>query len=324
MLQQLGRIGSSAVALVGLVGLVVGSGLAAGPAGAGVGPPPLSCGVVVTTSVVLQNDIGPCHEDGIIVGADNITIDLNGHQIFGEGGAVVIHQAAAVYSDNHTGVTIQNGTVRDFYHGIRIRQGSRNHVTRLVVRDNIGGNGIVFETSTDNLADYNDVIHNGRFSGISTFDTNSLPPRAARNTIAFNTLRLNNGVLFGSQPSHGIAIENGPGHIVRGNQVNTSGRDGITLFASVSNTLVEGNSAAANGANGINIRNGAHHNLIRGNSTFGNAQRGILMAGQNNRIVGNTAYRNGLRDLEDTNANCDANVWAANAKGTALPACAGA
>jgi hypothetical protein len=104
--------------------------------------------------------------------------------------------------------------------------------------------------------------------------------------------------------------------------VNTSGRDGITLFNTVANSLVEGNSVGVNGNNGINIRNGAHHNLIRGNSAIGNVQRGILVAGQNNQIVGNTAFRNGIRDLEDTNPACDANLWAANAKGTALPGCA--
>jgi parallel beta-helix repeat protein len=303
--------------------LIGGAGLAAAPAGAGI-PVSVGCGFVASTSIVLQNDIGPCHEDGILVGADNITIDLNGHQIFGEGGAIVIHQAAAVYSDNHSGVTIKNGTVHDFYHGIRVRQGSGNHVTRLVVRENIGGNGIVFETSTDNLAYYNDVIHNGRFAGISTFDTNSLPPRTARNTIAFNNLRLNSGVLFGSQPSFGISVENGSGHVVRGNTVDTSGRDGISISGGVGNSLIEGNSVRVNGANGINIRAGAFGNLIRGNTASGNAQRGILVAGTNNRIVGNNAFRNGVRDLEDTNANCDANVWSSNAKGTFLPACAGA
>lgn len=316
MRSKLGRVGVGAVALVGLL---IGVGLGATPAGAA----PLSCASVVTTSVVLQNDIGPCNDDGIIVAADNITVDLNGHQIFGLGGVNVPHQAAGVFSDNHRGVTIKNGTVHDFYHGIRIRRGSFNRVTQLTTRDNVGGNGIVFETSTDNLADRNVVIHNGRFSGMATFDTNSLPPAAARNRFESNTLRLNNGSTFGSPPSHGISIENGGGHVVRNNQVETSGRDGITLFSGVNNVLVERNYVLRNGGSGINVRAGARNNIVRNNTTTGNGQRGIVVAGSSNQILRNSSKGNVGRDLEDTTAGgaCDANVWSANSYGTAFPAC---
>lgn len=281
----------------------------------------LSCGSFVTTSIVLGNDIGPCHGDGIVVGADNITVDLNGHRVLGEGGANVVHQAAGVFSDNHTGVVVKNGTIHDFYHGVRIRQGRSNRVTAITARDNVGGNGIVFETSSDNLADHNVVIHNGRFSGISTFDTNFLPPGAARNTIRDNILYLNTGSLFGSPPSHGIAIENGSGHVVRSNHVDTSGRDGITLFSGVSNVLVEANTVTRSGANGINVRNGATGNTVRLNQIAQNAQRGIVVAGQSNRILSNRSQANGGFDLQDTNAGCDANVWSGNVGGTATPAC---
>src|SRR5919202_6589516 len=90
---------------------VMAAGLAMGAGLSGVDIAPVAaegpgCGTVVTSNFVLQQDIGPCHEDGIIVAANNVTVDLNGHQVVGEGGANVIHQAAGVFSDMHTGVVV--------------------------------------------------------------------------------------------------------------------------------------------------------------------------------------------------------------------------
>ncbi len=295
-----------------MVAVVVGVGLNAVQAGAA--PVVLDCGAVVTTSVQLAADIGPCQDHGIIVGADNITVDLNGHQIFGLGGTVVTHQASGVFSDNHTGVVVTNGTIREMYHGVRIRQGSRNLVTRITARNNAGGNGIVFETSTDNVASFNTIFRNSGFAGMATFNTNALPGQsAARNTFTDNVVYLNN--------SHGITIENGTGHIVRRNQVSANTRDGVGLFSGVSGIRVEANQVSANGGNGINVRSGANGNTVRANQVHRNGGRGIQVAGQSNQILTNVAAAN-LLDLLDANANCDANVWSGNRFATASPACA--
>ena len=293
------------------VGVLLGVGLNPVPAGAA--PVVLTCGAVVTTDVVLGADIGPCHNHGIVVGADNITVDLNGHRIFGEGGTVVVHQASGVFSDNHTGVVVTNGTIHDFYHGVRIRRGDHNLVTKITARDNQGGNGIVLETTADNVASFNTIFRNGSFAGIATFNTSALPPAAARNTISDNIVYLNR--------SHGISIENGPGHVVQRNQVSANTREGIMLFSGVTNVTVEANQVANNTLNGINLRNGAVSNLVRFNQVYRNTQHGILVGGQSNAILGNVARGNLVLDLRDTNANCDANVWSNNRFGTASPEC---
>jgi parallel beta-helix repeat protein len=278
----------------------------------------LQCGAVITANEQLHNDIGPCHGDGLVVAGSNITVDLNGHQIFGEGGLVVEHQAAGVRILGQSNVVVTNGTIRDFYHGVRVTQGSSNRVTQLRVVNNRGGNGIVLENSQDNIVDGNSVVGNGRFSGISTFDSVFLPARSARNTITNNLLNLNNFM-----GAHGVSIESGSGHRVRSNQVVASGRDGISLFARVSNTTVEGNVVRNNGRHGINVQNGSTGNLVQANQAIGNAQNGILVAGQNNRIAGNTAFSNGATDARDANpgGTCDANTWSTNTFGTASPPC---
>ena len=295
-----------------VVAVVLGVGLNAVEAGAGAAPVVLNCGAVVTTSVQLAADIGPCHDHAIVVGADNITVDLNGHQVFGEGGTVVTHQASGVFSDNHTGVVVTNGTIHSMYHGVRIRRGSHNLVTKITARGNAGGNGVVFETSTDNVASFNTIFGNTGFAGMATFNTNSLPPAAARNTFTDNIVYLNN--------AHGISIENGAGHIVRRNQVSTNTRDGISLFTGVSGILVEANQVFRSGANGINVRTGANNNIVRANQVSRNSGRGIQVSGQSNQILTNVASGNALA-LLDSHANCDANVWWGNRFGSAQPEC---
>lgn len=43
----------------------------------------VSCGQEITESVTLTDDLGPCVEDGLVITADGITVDLNGHTIIG-------------------------------------------------------------------------------------------------------------------------------------------------------------------------------------------------------------------------------------------------
>ena len=57
--------------------LSVGAGSASGLVS---GPQP-SCGDTITVSTTLVADLVNCPNNGIVIGADNITLDLNGHVI---------------------------------------------------------------------------------------------------------------------------------------------------------------------------------------------------------------------------------------------------
>ncbi|HEV3363572.1 MAG TPA: right-handed parallel beta-helix repeat-containing protein [Acidimicrobiia bacterium] len=306
-----GRLGGAfLVALVVLAGL-------GGVAGAHT----RGCGDVITANEQLHNDIGPCPGDGLVVRGSNITVDLNGHTISGQGGLVVQHQAAGVRILGQSNVTVTNGTIRDFYHGVRVTQGSGNRVTAIQAVRNQGGNGIVLENSSDNVVAENVVVSNGRFAGISTFNSVSLPPGAARNIIRNNLVHTN--AFMGA---HGVSLEHGGGHVVAGNKIVSSGRDGISLFGPVSDAAVTGNTVQSNARHGINVQNGSVGNLVQGNSVTRNGQMGILVAGPGNRIVGNLARNNRGTDLRDASAGdtCGTNTWSGNRFGTALPACTGA
>src|SRR3982074_469954 len=63
----------------------------------------LSCGQVIKTSVKLSTNLD-CKSDGLIVGADGITIDLNGHTLNGPGPK---SSKIGVMLATSSGVTIQ-------------------------------------------------------------------------------------------------------------------------------------------------------------------------------------------------------------------------
>ena len=48
-------------------------------------PENVSCGQTLTHSVKLANDLTNCPNNGLVVGADDVTVDLNGHTIDGDG-----------------------------------------------------------------------------------------------------------------------------------------------------------------------------------------------------------------------------------------------
>src|SRR5215475_13375349 len=45
----------------------------------------LHCGEVITADTRLSSDLVNCLDNGLVIGADNITLDLNGHVIAGDG-----------------------------------------------------------------------------------------------------------------------------------------------------------------------------------------------------------------------------------------------
>lgn len=323
------------------------SGMVAGPAQAQPEGAVLDCGTVITEDTVLGADIGPCGDrvseeghtpggHGVVIGADGVTLDLNGHTIFGLGGSEVLHQAAGVKVDGYSDVTVLGGTVRDFFHGVHVINGSRNEVVDMVALDNTTGNGIVLQNVRDSNVSQNTVIGSGGFGGISVFDgrrpeqLDDIP--SANNTIVGNVVdRADNRT-----NTTGISVENGSGHHVVNNTVTRSSGDGINLRPGVTDSTVVNNVVIGNGSGatsvpaplaGIALRSadgiGADGNKIVRNRVEDNTEHGILVASENNRIVNNRSVGNGVDDLHDTNVSppCDNNTWRNNAYAVANQDC---
>ena len=96
----------------------------------------VSCGAVITTDTTLHRNLANCPNNGIVIGADNITLNLNGHTIDGDGALIAEcpdGEACDVGVDNgagHSGVTIADGAITDFEFGIGVLGASDNRVRR--------------------------------------------------------------------------------------------------------------------------------------------------------------------------------------------------
>lgn len=313
-----------ATGMVALLGTMAGQASAA----------PVTCGTVITTSTVLTNDVGPCSSDGLIIGANNITLDLGGHTVFG----VPNHpgNGVGILSQNHSGVVIQRGTVKQFDAGVAIIGGSGNTVQQLIVTQNVGssttdfGDGIALDGTNNNTIQTNVVTFNGPFDGIGLFDG------ASNNTIRSNVITDNNVIRLVGM--HGVTAEDDgirlePGshfNVITGNDIERNLLDGVGVFFQSSDNTVIGNNIVGNGfhdptinrlGDGIHVFLQADRTLVQGNVVNNNAEFGIVVNSMSNSILANSAHGNSLGDLIDTNANCDANQWHANNAGTGSPSC---
>ena len=80
------------------------------------------CGMKVNHSILVRNDLVDCLFDGLIVNANGITIDLDGHTIDGKG------LGAGVRNKGFDNVTIKNGRLGDYDWGVALNTGTRRNV----------------------------------------------------------------------------------------------------------------------------------------------------------------------------------------------------
>ena len=146
------------------------------------------CGDVVTESCTFNHSMscrGCDVEYGLIVGAENVTIDGAGYKLSG------IFTGIGIFS-NYTGVTVKNLQVEDFSTGMKIENVSANIIENCIVCRNRGGQtGINF--SADNGTVRNNRIYDNNGTGIFVSGTNNI---FENNTISRNK----NGTL----PGYGI------------------------------------------------------------------------------------------------------------------------
>ena len=83
----------------------------------------VQCGDVITQSTKLDSDLLNCPGDGVVIGADDVTLDLNGHVIDGDG--TETHGCAGnefcdvgVVSAGHDGTAVRDGSIRGFAVGV--------------------------------------------------------------------------------------------------------------------------------------------------------------------------------------------------------------
>jgi large repetitive protein len=86
----------------------------------------VQCGDVIVQDTTLDSDLIDCPNHGIVIGADNITLDLNGHTI--DGRVESLKQETSFdpeidgvnNRDSHDGITLKNGSIKQFFFGVKL------------------------------------------------------------------------------------------------------------------------------------------------------------------------------------------------------------
>src|SRR5215216_3487713 len=92
------------------------------------------CGDTITTDTTLHHNLVNCPKNGIIIGGDNITLDLNYHTIDGHGAPAAGCDPQTefcdigVLNDGHDGVTVVHGSTRQFDAGVVIGEAGHNRL----------------------------------------------------------------------------------------------------------------------------------------------------------------------------------------------------
>jgi hypothetical protein len=251
-----------------VTGAVLAAAAIAIPAAAQGAPTTVTCGQTITHSVTLANDLTNCAGHGLVIGADGITVDLNGHTIDGvlaTGCDFPGHDADRNGVDNRggfDGVTVQNGTVRQFDSGVAAGSDtegmSDSRVHGLTLRDNrfAGvsiGSGAGTAATADNRIDHNVVSGGACSTGLdlntgvgNRFDKNRVTDVGGTG-IAICCGDTSDGNVVADNriartADRGILVfETGAARIV-GNVLSDIGGDGIgIIFAKSSGTVVAGN-----------------------------------------------------------------------------------
>lgn len=289
-------------------------------------PERVSCGQTITHSVKMANDLTNCPNNGLLIGADNITLDLNGHTIAGNGELVKPCPKdefcdVGLLNDGHDGVAVRHGSVRDFGIGVFIGKArharvlgissSRNPLFGMVVdasarslvrnssaSGNFGpdGDGMGVFGSHHVRILHNSIRRNGQLGIHVAESTHILINKnvISRNPTAISLEANRNEVSRNrvSRNGNGIGIA-GNRNVVRGNRVErTRGAEGgfaIPLEHGDHN-LIERNSIRYTQASAISVgfEPGAG-NVVRRNRIRGAGEHGILVdfKGKHTRLLGN-------------------------------------
>ena len=277
------------------------------------GPQP-SCGDTITVSTKLVTDLVNCPNNGIVIGADDITLDLNGHVIDGDDAGFSDCSEVCdigIVDFDHRGVVIKGGKVGEFTFGALIVGASDSHITRLALKENFFS-GLLVAESTRSEFDGLSVSGNGLTTdqaGIDVFDSHDL-------TLAGNDVFANGDIGFfvsglddsrfeenslADNPETGILLDHGNGNTFSRNRFSNNG-DGIVVSGDA-NTVV-GNRLSGSlecpGECGFGISlEGGTGNLIEQNTVLGFHQGGIRAAAFEEfggpPTTGNTISRNLIR-----------------------------
>jgi len=105
----------------------------------------VTCGEVITTSIVVDNDLS-CPGDALSVEGDGVTLDLGGHTIRGNNTGLGVDITPANSNPQISNVTITNGTIANFDGAVHFNEAINPTLSDLRLTDNAGEARPVLDT----------------------------------------------------------------------------------------------------------------------------------------------------------------------------------
>ncbi|HKC27342.1 MAG TPA: right-handed parallel beta-helix repeat-containing protein [Jatrophihabitans sp.] len=251
----------------------------------------VKCGQTLTSSIRLANSLSGCPGDGLVIGADNITVDLAGHSIRGVNAA----GSEGIADDGHPGVRIRNGTIATFFlNGVGLRGAPRSEVSDMRIRE-IGAGGVENEVSAGVLVknSANTLVFASTVTNhVSAFQSDGVDVLSSAGTMVIGNRIANNAW-------DGMVVIGSPGTRVIGNALSGNKNQGIEVNLGSDRSLLAGNYARNNVSSGL-VVGAVSRTRIEANILTGNGESGLFMFDlMNSRVSGNRASSNGVGiDLE--------------------------
>jgi parallel beta-helix repeat protein len=266
----------------------------------------VSCGETITTDTTLDSDLVNCPNNGVIIAADDITLDLNGHTIDGDGtpdpGCDRVHDFCdfGVAFANQDGVTVKDGSIREFEGGLLAFKTRDSRLLKLSAARNTFGNiGIAASANVlvRNCSGNRSTSDEGNGLGLfdsrrirvvdSSFRNNvhvGIKPVGSKNSLIQGNVIAGNG-------DEGLLMEGGESFEIRRNRLDANG-GGITLGPGTGNVITD--NRVSGGRDGIRIEKG-HDNVVEHNVVSQTRRAGIrlgiphpLLGGGHNKVLRNT------------------------------------
>ena len=266
------------------------------------------CGDTITTDTTLDSDLVNCPNNGIVIGADNITLDLNGHTIDGDGTPVdpcPEGEACDVGVLNRAGydrLTIVGGTIRQFGVGVWVARGAaHNRLYQLAVSDTADV-GIFVADSTDSVIEKTAMSDPGEVGLVLVDSQRAL---VARNSVSGTTghavfmfgvddSRIQHNKLHADK--HGFLLGGSAHNLVQHNAVSDSG-GGIEVVEGATANRVEHNRFNHTG-DGMLVGDASdtliRHNLVIGAGDGEAGGFGIILDGAVRTTVDRNIFTGGL------------------------------
>jgi parallel beta-helix repeat protein len=237
----------------------------------------LACGERITKDTKLDRDLINCPSNGIVIGADNVTLDLNGHVIAGDGTEFsdCPHDEfcdVGVANDGHQGLTVRDGSIRGFGFGVLVFGARDNRLVGISSSKNTLF-GAVFGGCSRSVVRGSSLSRNvaPKGDGIGLFGSDHI--RIIGNSIQHN-------------PGPGIHVSDSADNLIEGNLL-TGGRPAV---------LIEGNRNEVRGNRvirgaGILVNKPGNRNVIAGNRVSRAFDSIAVEKGRHNLVARNLVAR---------------------------------